>query len=56
VAELVRKAQAEMLEVHSAPAYCPLRGDATPDSESVRHTLIRQTRLLLDTLIAQERT
>lgn len=52
-ADLIRKAQAEMLEVHNAPAYGALRIDSPPDGEMVRRTLIRQGRLLLDTLLAQ---
>ncbi len=52
-ADLVRKAQVQMLEVHNAPAYCSLRTDPPPDAETARRTLIRQGRLLLDTLLAQ---
>ncbi len=52
-AELIRKAQTQMLEAHNAPAYSALRGDSPPDAEEVRRTLIRQGRLLLDTLMAQ---
>ncbi|MHB8900098.1 MAG: metallophosphoesterase family protein [Thermoguttaceae bacterium] len=51
--DLVRKAQVQMLEVHQAAAYNPLRGDAAPDGAHVRQALIRQGRLLLDTLLAQ---
>ncbi len=52
-AELIRKAQTQMLEVHAAPAYSALRTDSPPGAEEVRRTLIRQGRLLLDTLLAQ---
>lgn len=52
-ASLIRKAQAEMLDVHNASAYGALRIDPQPDAEEVRRTLIRQGRLLLDTLMAQ---
>lgn len=53
IADLIRKAQSQMVEVHTAPAYSGLRGDSPPDAEDVRRTLIRQGRLLLDTLLAQ---
>lgn len=52
-ADLIRKAQVQMLEAHNAPAYSALRSDPPPDTEMVRRTLIRQGRLLLDTLLAQ---
>jgi hypothetical protein len=52
-ADLTRKAQIQMLEVHNAPAYSALRSDPPPDAEAVRRTLIRQGRLLLDTLLGQ---
>ena len=52
-ADLIRKAHGQMLDVHAAPAYSGLRSDAPPDAEDVRRTLIRQGRLLLDTLLAQ---
>ena len=55
-AELICKAQAQMQEVHAAPAYSGLRSDSPPDAEDVRRTLIRQGRLLLDTLLAQRGT
>ena len=52
---LVRAAQAQMAEVHNAPAYAALRGDPPPDAEDARRTLIRQARLLLDALLTPER-
>lgn len=52
-ADLIRKAHARMMEVHNAPAYSGLRSDAPPTPEQARETLIRQGRLLLDTLLAQ---
>lgn len=53
IGDLVRKAHTQMLEVHNASAYSALRTDLPPDAEQVRRTLIRQGRLLLDTLLAQ---
>lgn len=54
-AQLVRTAQAQMAEVHNAPAYAALRSDPPPAMEDARRTLIRQARLLLDTLLKPER-
>lgn len=54
-ARLLRTAQAQMAEVHNAPAYIALRSDPPPDAEDARRTLIRQARLLLDALLTPER-
>ena len=57
VATLVRRAHQKMLEVHDASAYSgPIHQDQPPSSDDARQHLIRQARLLLDRLLAQERS
>jgi hypothetical protein len=54
--ELLRAARQKMLDVHNASAYGSIRGGQSPDVEAARRRLVRQGRLLLDRLLAQERS
>ena len=54
--ELIRATRQKMLEVHNASAYGSIRDGGSPDVEAARGRLIRQGRLLLDRLLAQERS
>ena len=57
VANLVRSAHRKMLDVHEAMAYSvPIHQDRPPEREDARRQLIRQARLLLDRLLAGERS
>ncbi len=57
VATLVRDAHRKILEVHEASAYSgSVQQDQPPGLDDARRHLIRQARLLLDRLLAQERT
>jgi hypothetical protein len=54
---LVREARRKMLEVHDAVAYGgPIHQDRPPELEAARRQLIREAGLLLDRLLAQERS
>ena len=57
VANLIRSAHRKMLDVHDAVAYSgPIQQDQAPDREAARRHLIRQAGLLLDRLLARERS
>ena len=56
LSELLKKAHQRAMEVHSAPSYGLISADAAPDVADVRLWLIRRGTLLLDRLLAQERS
>jgi len=56
VTDLVSAARRKAMEVHAARGYTQISADPAPDDAAVRQCLIRQGTLLLDRLLAQERS